>query len=95
MGDGIHQGFSSGSAFGNGHPNRAPTFLRNSTRLAEFDESESESAGAPLKGYAVVTKQPYSSWLQREPTTLYLLRRPYVPWPPVSQVPTSAFKSAR
>jgi 4-amino-4-deoxy-L-arabinose transferase-like glycosyltransferase len=41
-------------------------------------------AGAPLKGYAVVTKQPYSSWLQREPTTLYLLRRPYVPWPPVS-----------
>src|SRR3989304_5996272 len=25
MGDGVHQGFSSGSAFGSGHPNSAPT----------------------------------------------------------------------
>ena len=27
MGDGVHQVFSSRSAFGRGHPNRAPIFL--------------------------------------------------------------------
>ncbi len=27
MGNGVHQGFSSGSAFGRGHPNSAPTFF--------------------------------------------------------------------
>ena len=29
MGDGVHQGFSSGSAFGKGQPNRAPHFFLN------------------------------------------------------------------
>jgi hypothetical protein len=39
-------------------------------------------AGKPLPNYHVVRKQPYSSWLQREPTNLYLLHRTGVPWPP-------------
>jgi len=40
-------------------------------------------AGKPLPGYAVVTERAYSSWLETEPTRLYLLRREEVPWPPV------------
>ena len=32
-------------------------------------------AGKPLPGYHVIREQPYSSWLQREPTNLYLLNR--------------------
>ncbi len=40
-------------------------------------------AGKPLPGYAVVTERPYSSWLETEPSRLYLLRREEVPWPPV------------
>ena len=39
-------------------------------------------AGKPLPGHHVIKKQPYSSWLQREPTNLYLLNRTGVPWPP-------------
>ena len=39
-------------------------------------------AGKPLPGYHVIREQPYSSWLQREPTNLYLLNRTGVPWPP-------------
>jgi len=39
-------------------------------------------AGKPLPNYHVIKKQPYSSWLQREPTNLYLLNRTGVPWPP-------------
>jgi hypothetical protein len=39
-------------------------------------------ASKPLPGYHVIKKQPYSSWLQREPTNLYLLHRAGVPWPP-------------
>ena len=34
MGDGIHPGFSSGSAFGRGHPNSAPTFLGTSMTIS-------------------------------------------------------------
>jgi 4-amino-4-deoxy-L-arabinose transferase-like glycosyltransferase len=30
----------------------------------------------PLQGYAVVRRVEYSSWLQRDPTYIYLLRRP-------------------
>jgi hypothetical protein len=39
-------------------------------------------AGKPLPGYHVIREQPYSSWLQRETTNLYLLSRADVPWPP-------------
>jgi len=39
-------------------------------------------AGKPLPGYHVIREQPYSSWLQREATNLYLLNRTDVPWPP-------------
>ncbi len=40
-------------------------------------------AGKPLPGYHVIREQPYSSWLQRQPTNLYLLHRADVPWPPL------------
>ena len=39
-------------------------------------------ASKPLPDYHVIKEQPYSSWLQREPTNLYLLHRTGVPWPP-------------
>src|SRR5215207_1847421 len=39
-------------------------------------------ASKPLPGYHVIKQRPYSSWLQREPTNLYLLHRTGVPWPP-------------
>jgi 4-amino-4-deoxy-L-arabinose transferase-like glycosyltransferase len=39
-------------------------------------------ASKPVPGYRVIWKRPYSSWLQREPTNLYLLHRAGVPWPP-------------
>ena len=39
-------------------------------------------AGKPLPGYRVITERPYSSWLQRQPTNLYLLHRTGIPWPP-------------
>jgi hypothetical protein len=39
-------------------------------------------ASKPLPGYHVIKQRPYSSWLQREPTNLYLLNRTGVPWPP-------------
>jgi hypothetical protein len=40
-------------------------------------------AGKPLPGYQVISERPYSSWLQREPTNLYLLHRVGIPWPPL------------
>ena len=40
-------------------------------------------AGKPLPGYHVIRERPYSSWLQREPTNLYLLNRAGIPWPPL------------
>jgi hypothetical protein len=40
-------------------------------------------ASKPLPRHHVVVTRPYSSWLQREPTHLYLLRRSDAPWPPV------------
>jgi 4-amino-4-deoxy-L-arabinose transferase-like glycosyltransferase len=39
-------------------------------------------ASKPLPGHRIIRKRPYSSWLQREPTNLYLLHRAGVPWPP-------------
>jgi hypothetical protein len=39
-------------------------------------------ASKPLPGHRIIKQQPYSSWLQREPANLYLLRRAGVPWPP-------------
>jgi hypothetical protein len=39
-------------------------------------------ASKPLPGYRVIIERPYSSWLQQEPTNLYLLNRTGVPWPP-------------
>jgi hypothetical protein len=39
-------------------------------------------SGKPLRGHLVVMRRPYSSWLQRQPTDLYLLRRWGVRWPP-------------
>jgi hypothetical protein len=39
-------------------------------------------AGKALPGYRVIRKQPYSSWLQRQPTNLYFLHRAGIPWPP-------------
>jgi 4-amino-4-deoxy-L-arabinose transferase-like glycosyltransferase len=39
-------------------------------------------ASKPVPGYRVIKEQPYSSWLQREPTNLYLLHREGIPWPP-------------
>jgi 4-amino-4-deoxy-L-arabinose transferase-like glycosyltransferase len=40
-------------------------------------------AGKPLPGYHVIREQPYSSWLQWQPTNVYLLHRAGVPWPPL------------
>jgi hypothetical protein len=39
-------------------------------------------AGKALPGYRVIRERSYSSWLQREPTNLYLLHRVGIPWPP-------------
>ena len=39
-------------------------------------------SGRPLRNHLVVARRPYSSWLQTEPTNLYLLRRLGEPWPP-------------
>ncbi len=39
-------------------------------------------ASKPLPRHRIVAKRPYSSWLQRKPTHLYLLRRWDAPWPP-------------
>jgi hypothetical protein len=36
----------------------------------------------PLPRHLVTDRRPYSSWLQRTPTNLYLLRRWGLPWPP-------------
>jgi hypothetical protein len=41
-------------------------------------------ASKPLARHRIVAKRPYSSWLEREPTNLYLLRRWNAPWPPGS-----------
>jgi hypothetical protein len=32
-------------------------------------------AGAPQPGYVVLSQHPYSSWLQRDPVSLYVLQR--------------------
>jgi hypothetical protein len=39
-------------------------------------------ASKPLPRHYVIKKRPYSSWLQQEPTNLYLLHRVGIPWPP-------------
>ena len=39
-------------------------------------------SGRPLIGYIRIGRFPYASTLESEPTMLYLLRRPWVPWPP-------------
>ena len=39
-------------------------------------------AGKPLAQHTLVQRQEYSSWLQRQPVYLYLLRRWGNPWPP-------------
>lgn len=40
-------------------------------------------SSTPRKGYRAVARADYSSWLQRKPTMIFLLRRLTVPWPPV------------
>ena len=42
-------------------------------------------AGVPLPDFLVVSVRDYSSWLDRRPTSLYLLRRPTAPWPPTAE----------
>jgi hypothetical protein len=54
---------------------------------ANASDSTYVIAASPLRGYAVLSVQPYSSWLQQEPTYLYVLRRHDAPpdgvvWPP-------------
>src|ERR1019366_7533704 len=44
-----HDHFSVLGISGSGRPNSLATFLRNSTRFRDFDESEPKSSGAPLK----------------------------------------------
>ena len=39
-------------------------------------------AGRPLPGYVEVMRRPYSSWLESEPTQVFLLRRQDVQGPP-------------
>jgi hypothetical protein len=39
-------------------------------------------SGAPLPGHEIVAERSYSSWLQREPTSIYLEVRQGEPWPP-------------
>ena len=39
-------------------------------------------AGKPLRGYFIVARRSYSSWLLRSSPSLYLLRRWGAPWPP-------------
>ena len=39
-------------------------------------------AGKPQPRHQIIWQRQYSSWLQRQPATLYLLRRWGAPWPP-------------
>ena len=39
-------------------------------------------AGKPLQRHLTIFRRPYSSWLQRQPTFIYLVRRWGVTWPP-------------
>jgi hypothetical protein len=39
-------------------------------------------SGKPLPRHRVISRQPYSSWLQQKPTSLFLLHRVGIPWPP-------------
>lgn len=39
-------------------------------------------SSTPHTGYRAVARAEYSSWLQRKPTSLILLRRAGLPWPP-------------
>jgi 4-amino-4-deoxy-L-arabinose transferase-like glycosyltransferase len=50
--------------------------------FAPATDSSYVVSGAPLDGYDIVTQVPYSSWLQRQPVSLYLLRRSDVSGPP-------------
>jgi hypothetical protein len=50
--------------------------------FAPLTDSSYVIAASPLPDYPVVTRVEYSSWLHRQPTYLYLLRRPDVPGPP-------------
>lgn len=50
--------------------------------FASASNSHYVVAGAPLPDYAELARVEYSSWLQRQPVYLYLLRHPDVPGPP-------------
>jgi len=56
---------------------------------ANASDSTYVIAGDPVWGYDVLSIHPYSTWLQRNPTSLYVLRRHGAPhdgivWPPVT-----------
>ena len=56
---------------------------------APVTDSSYVVSGTPRKGYLVIRRQEYSSWLTPERTWLYLLRRPTAPWPPHGVAPGS------
>lgn len=56
---------------------------------ATADDSTYLIAGGPVRGYDVISVQPYSAWLQQRPMFLFVLRRHGTPpdgvdWPPGS-----------
>ncbi|HEU0114408.1 MAG TPA: hypothetical protein VFQ80_07020, partial [Thermomicrobiales bacterium] len=52
-------------------------------------------ATKPQPGYVVAMSRPYSAWLARGPTRLYLLRRLWMPWPARSASPASPTSPVR
>lgn len=50
--------------------------------FAPATDSSYVVSGSRLRGYHLVVRIPYSSWLERRPLYLYLLRRPDVAGPP-------------
>lgn len=51
---------------------------------AKATDSSYVVSAAPRRGYAAVLRRDYDSWLETEPTPLFLLRRTDAPWPPAA-----------
>ena len=61
---------------------------------AKATDSTYVVASKPLPERVVVWERPYSAWLSREPTRLYLLRQPNALWPPLPPPPLLTVEAA-
>ncbi len=61
---------------------------------AKATDSAYVVSGEPVRGLRQVAMRPYSSWLESEPTRLFLFRRPDAPWPPTAPTPTRSPRPA-